>query len=84
MGKMGVNSFEDVGQELMRRGKTDDIKRLAESEDGQKISRMVDAEKIQQAAKSGDSKALHELLSAVLSTDEGKRLAENVRKMLGS
>ena len=81
---MGVNSFEDVGQELMRRGKTDDIKRLAESEDGQKISRMVDAEKLRQAAGSGNSKTIHELLSAVLSTDEGKRLAENVRKMLGS
>ena len=82
MGKMGVNRFEDVGQELMRRGKTDDIKRLAESEDGQKISRMVDAEKLQQAAKSGDSRTVHELLSAVLSTDEGKRLAENIRRML--
>ena len=83
MGKMGVNNFEDVGQELMRRGKTGDIKKLAESEDGQKIKGMIDAEKIQQAARSGDSKALQEMLSAVLSTDEGKRLAENVRKMLG-
>ena len=79
-----MNSFEDVGQELMRRGKTDDIKRLAESEDGQKIGRMIDAEKLQRAARSGDSKTMHELLSAVLSTDEGKRLAENVRRMLGS
>lgn len=81
---MGVDKFEDVKEELMRRGKTDDIKRLAESEDGQKISRMIDSEKLRQAAKSGDGKALHELLSAVLSTDEGKRLAENIRKMLGN
>ena len=82
--KMGVNRFEDIGRELERRGRTDDIKRLAESEDGRRISRMIDTEKIQQAAKSGDSKALHDMLSAVLSTDEGKRLAENVRKMLGN
>ena len=81
---MGLDKFEDVKEELMRRGKTDDIKRLAESEDGQKISRMIDSEKLRQAAKSGDGKALHELLSAVLSTDEGKRLAENIRKMLGN
>ena len=83
MGKMGVNNFEDVGQELMRRGKTDDIKKLAESEDGQKLRGMIDAEKLRQAAGSGDSKALQEMLSAVLSTAEGRRLAENVRKMLG-
>lgn len=82
--KTGMNSFEDVGRELERRGRTDDIKRLAESEDGQKISRMIDTEKLQQAAKSGDSKALHDMLSAVLSTDEGRRLAENLRKMLGN
>jgi len=77
-------NFEDVGKELARQGKTDDLKKLAESADGQKISRMIDTDKIQQAAKSGDSKALHDMLSKVLSTDEGKRLAESVRKMLGN
>lgn len=77
-------NFEDVGRELARQGKTDDLKKLAESADGQKISRMIDTEKIQQAAKSGDSKALHDMLSQVLSTDEGRRLAESVRKMLGN
>ena len=83
MGKMGVNNFEDVGQELRRRGRGDDIKKLAESEDGQKLRGMIDAEKLRQAAGNGDSKALQEMLSAVLSTEEGRRLAENVRKMLG-
>ncbi len=83
MGKMGVNRFEEAGEELMRRGRADDIKKLAESEDGQKLRDMIDAEKIRQAAGSGDGKALQEMLSAVLSTEEGKRLAENVRKMLG-
>ena len=81
---MNVNSFEDMGKELARQGKTEELKKLAESEDGQKISRLVDGEKLQQAARSGDSKALHDMLSAVLNTDEGKRLAESVRKMLSN
>ena len=74
--------FEEIGRQLERQGKTEDIKRLAESEDGKKLRRMVDAEKLEAAAKSGDSKALHELLSGVLNTDEGKRLAESIKKLL--
>lgn len=74
--------FEEIGRQLERQGKTADIKRLAESEDGKKIRSMIDAEKLKKAAGSGDSKALHELLSGVLSTDEGKRLAESLKKLL--
>lgn len=75
-------NFENVGRELQNRGKTESIKALAESEDGMKISRMVDAGAVEAAARSGDSEALKSMLSKVLSTDEGRRLAENVRKMM--
>lgn len=78
-----MNSFESIGRELERQGKTDALKQLADSEDGRRIGQMVDAEKIKQAAQSGDSRALQDMLHSVLSTDEGRRLAENVRKMLG-
>lgn len=77
-----MNRFEYIGRELEKQGKGGDIRRLAQSEDGVKISRMVDAEKLEKAAKSGDSKALHDILTSVLSTDEGKRLAEKIKKML--
>ena len=78
-----MNSFEGMAHELERQGKGDALKRLADSEDGKRIGRMVDAEKLKQAAQSGDGKALQDMLKAVLSTDEGRRLAENVRKMMG-
>lgn len=77
-----MKSFEELGRELERRGKTEDIKRIAESEDGQKLGRMVDAGDVERAAKAGDSAALQEMLRRVLSTDEGRRLAENVRRMM--
>lgn len=77
-----MKNFEDLGRELERRGKTDEIKRIAESEDGQRLGRMVNSADIERAAKSGDSAALQDMLRRVLSTDEGKRLAENVRKMM--
>ena len=77
-----MKSVEELGRELERRGKTEDIKRIAESEDGQKLGRMVDAGDVERAARAGDSAALQEMLRRVLSTDEGRRLAENVRRMM--
>lgn len=77
-----MQNFENIGKELSRRGKTEDIKRIAESADGQRVSRMIDSKALEQAAKSGDNAALRNILSSVLSTDEGKRLAESVKKLM--
>lgn len=77
-----MQNFEQLGKELQRRGKTDDIKRLAESEEGLRLAGMIDSGKLEQAAKSGDAEALRAMLGSVLSTQEGKRLAESVRKMM--
>ena len=79
-----MQNFEQIGRELERRGKTDGIKRLAESDDGMKLKHMVDAGAIEQAAKNGDSEKLRAMLSQVLGTDEGKRLAESVRRLMES
>ena len=75
-----MQNFEQLGRELERRGKTEQIKQLAESEDGVKLAKLIDANAVEQAAKSGE--ALRSLLSSMLSTQEGKRLAESVRRMM--
>ena len=77
-----MQSFETLGRERERQGKTERIKALAESDDGQKLSRMLDTRAVEDAARSGDGEALRRLLGQVLSTDEGKRLAENVRRLM--
>ena len=79
-----MRNYEEIGRELERRGKADEIKRIAQSADGQRLSQMIDPAEIEQAAKNGDSAALQSMLSRVLSTDEGKRLAESVKKMMQS
>ena len=75
-------NLEALGRELERRGKTGDLKRLAESADGQKLGRMIDARAVEQAARSGDAAALSALLRSVLSTEEGKRLARQAENLL--
>ena len=68
-----MQNFELLGRELERRGKTEQIKQLAESEDGAKLAKLIDANAVE---------ALRSLLSSMLSTQEGKRLAESVRRMM--
>ncbi len=81
---MAMQSFQELGRELERQGKTERIRALAESDDGQRLGRMVDTHAVEEAARTGDADtdALRRMLTQVLSTDEGKRLAENVRRMM--
>ena len=79
---ISMKDFERIGKELERRGKTDSIKSIAESEDGQRISRMIDTEAVERAARSGDAAAMKNILGQVLGTAEGKRLAESIRRMM--
>lgn len=77
-----MTNLEYIGREIERRGKADALRSIADSEDGQKLSRMFDAKAVEQAAKSGDTGALRNILSQVLSTSEGQRLMENVKKAM--
>ena len=77
-----MQDLESIGRELQRRGKTEDIRKLAESEDGQKLGRMLDGEALAQAARGGDSEQLRRMLSQVLSTREGQRLADRIQKLM--
>ncbi len=79
---ISLNEFEKIGRELQRQGKTEKLKNLADSEEGEAVSRMIDAEAVQKAARSGDAAALKNILSQVLSTSEGQRLAESLKKAM--
>jgi len=74
--------FEQLGRELDRRGKTGELRALAESEDGARLAAMLDGERLQKAAKAGDSAALRAMLGSVLQTEEGRRLAMGIQKMM--
>lgn len=77
-----MKDLENLGRRLEQSGKSDKLRQLADSADGKAVSRMVDAEKIGKAAKSGNMAALQDILRDVLSTEEGKRLAENLKKAM--
>lgn len=77
-----MQNFEQLGRELERRGKTRELRALAESEDGARLAAMLDTEKLGKAAKDGDGEALRKMLGSVLCTEEGKRLAERIKNLM--
>ena len=77
-----MKDLDKLGNELKKSGKSEALMKLAESPDGKADGRLVDAESVRKAAKSGDMAALQDILRGVLSTDEGKRLAEGLRKAM--
>ena len=77
-----MRNFENIRQELERSGKGTELNALARSADGAKLSAMLDGEKLQKAAQSGDAASLRAMLGTVLSTEEGRRLAANIKKLM--
>ncbi len=77
-----MKDIEKLGEELRKSGRSDALMKLAQSPDGKAVSRLVDADALGRAAKSGDTDALRDILRGVLSTDEGRRLAEDLRKAM--
>ena len=74
-----MNGFEEMEKKLEKTGKMNRLKAIAESNDGKALADALDEKKVEQAARYGDTAALKAILSQVLSTDEGKRLAEKVK-----
>ncbi len=83
------NEYEDLALDMlsaMNSGKISDkvpdLKNLAMSEDGQRIKeKFADSDLIRKAMKSGDTGDLQRLLSSVLQTEEGQRLAKQLSGM---
>ena len=58
-----MKDLEKLGAELNKSGKGEKLKSIADSAEGKAISRMVDSARVEQAAKSGDTAALRDILS---------------------
>lgn len=79
---MVLKDLNKLSSELNSGRRGESLRRLADSDDGRALSRMVDAAAVERAAKNGDTDALRDILAQVLSTDEGKRLAQQLKKAM--
>lgn len=75
-----MKDLESIGKLLQQSGKAPELRSIADSPEGRRLSGMLDAGQVEQAAKSGDIEALRGILQQVMSTEDGRALA----KKLGS
>lgn len=74
-----MKDLDALKQELARDGRLQRLQVIADSTDGQRFADALDAQKIEQAARTGDTELLRQILTQVLSTDAGQRLAGKVK-----
>lgn len=72
--------LEQEARKLQNGTGGDALKKLTQSGAGAALAAKFDGEAIERAARSGDSKALSQLLQSVLSTPEGAQFASEVQK----
>ena len=78
-----MRDWEALNKELEQSGRARELKKLANSADGQKLGKMLDEDAVRSAVKNGDTAGLQEMLRGVLSTGEGQRLAAQIRQLMG-
>ena len=80
-GGMEMQDLEKIGKDLLQGANGKALREAAASPEAQRLSRTLDPAEVEQAARSGDPEQLRALLSRVLSTDEGRTLAEKLSRL---
>ena len=76
-----MENIEKFGSALLQSQKGDALRSLADSAEGKALSERLDPAEVERAARSGDAEAIKRLIGSVLSTPEGRSLAEKLSKL---
>lgn len=76
-----MRDFDQLGKELLAGENGGKLKALADTPEARRLGGTFTKEDIE-TVKSGDSAALHNMLSKILATDEGKKLANQLSSIL--
>lgn len=79
-----MGNFENISKELLKGGKGNEIQKIVNSPESQKISKMVDGNALKKAVSDGDNDTVNRIMSQFLSTDEGKALAKKIGDRFGN
>ena len=79
-----MKNFEDMERKLAASGKTDAVRTIAESKDGQQLLKKLDTDRVERAMQAGDGEALRQILMDVLKTGEGRRIAKQLSDTMNS
>lgn len=74
--------MEKMAETIMAGSSGDALRKLTESKDGARLAARFSGAAVEEAAKHGDTAELTRLLGSILSTEEGRQFAEQVRKAM--
>jgi len=74
--------MEKMAEKIMAGSGGDALKKLTESKDGARLAARFSGAAVEEAARRGDTAELTRLLRTILSTEEGRQFAEQVRKAM--
>ena len=77
-----MKDLDAVVKELARSGKREELEKLASSAGGRALEDAVDGAALERAVRGGDAAALRQMLGALMATPEGRRLAEDVGRIM--
>lgn len=77
-----MKNFAELERELKSGPKGQKLAALADSDEGRRLSAMLDPSEVERAAKQGDTQALRSILAQVLSTPDGRALAEKLSQTM--
>ena len=77
-----MQDWSSVEKALQQSGRADALKKLADSAEARRMAGKLDPDAVRRAAQRGDTEALKSLLGGALATEEGKRLARQLRQLL--
>jgi len=73
--------MEDI-RALLEGKDGDKLRSLADSAPAKELGKLIDPAAAEKAVKAGDMQALRQMMSAVMETAQGKKLAEDLSKAL--
>ena len=76
-----MQDLEKLGHSLFEGPKGGELRKIASSAEGRALEQKLDSEQVAEAVRSGDAARMKALLQSVLSTEEGRALAEKLSKL---
>ena len=77
-----MNNFSELERQLRSNPNAEKLMKAADCAEGRRISQSLAQAAIERAAKSGDTAALQGILAQVLSTPDGRALAQKLQQAM--
>ena len=77
-----MNNFSELEKQLRGSPNAERLMKAADCAEGRRLAQSLDQAAVERAAKSGDSAALQSILAQVMSTPDGRALAQKIQKVM--